>query len=929
MKGENNRKYVANRRQYSQSGAALLAFLLVFIIGGSFFLLRDLNANISKQSYRNQLTFNALKQAKEALIGYAVRYPEQNTTDKGPGWLPCPSAVIDPADVDYGKARSGCATSTNTNTGLLPWKTLGVNQLYDSNGENLWYALSDAYRNTQATSVKLNSETKGQISVDALDDVVAVVMAPGAPIDAYNQNRPSIDPADYLEGENATTGDNLFSFTPTADANDIVVTITRRELMQAVERRVLGDVRNVLKRYHNNYGKYPWLSNFANPRAGEEIAGVAGAGSNSDTLVDSTKDFTVMGLRQGDLVVNQTDGSRGKILSVVDATSIKVDRLDFGNDNDFDTGDNYVIPRFNGSKDTRQGLLPIHESGELFKTSFTVDWEVTDDKSISVDKAITPRHHEKKMKRSTMRSYETISSALSVDDSLGSCSWSTEDKIDCKGRYTDRNFLTGSVTSNAGTVTDAYGYTFQKLSDCSKDFKAAGVQTGDLVINYSDASIATVESTAEAGSVGTTLVDSSRNFVALGIQPRIYLITNTTDDAKGIIETVSATQLTVIALPGENLEFSVGDEYSIKAVRIGTVYDLSKETVKCPYQGHPQETDTIAEVLIVASIDVANPLSFDFDTITSTGDIYRVLEASDRVSESADAPTNIASFIVYDNDVADFAAMGVVVGDAVENRNFDAIGTITAMGVDGNGAWFTYSSLQGGQYPDIFTNENYRIYHTHVNERQYDFELVFNGDSIIPGPAADGSKRRNVCIGYGSDCLSDTPTATELPVNVTDPTVKISDFDINQTQVGETELSLPSGTSGGLRVTGVQHDLLLSNDNEEDLPLWFVDNNWHHLIYLAYSAGDVPGSVACVAGTDCLQLNLANGGSVNTIESLIIAAGDEINDLTIPLVQDRNSGALSDYFERDNNDNNDIFDMETYQADYNDQVMILGPPTIQ
>jgi hypothetical protein len=933
MKGGNKIQYVASRRQNKQSGAVLLAFLLVFIISGSFFLLKDLNANISKESYRNQKTFHSLNQAKETLIGYAVRYPEQNDTVKGPGWLPCPSDELDESDADYGKARSGCATSTDTNTGLLPWKTLGVNELYDSNGENLWYALSDAYRNTQATSVKVNSETAGQITVDGLDDIVAVVIAPGVALDAYNQDRPSIDPLDYLEGENATTGDNTFSFTPTADSNDIVVTITRRELMQAVEKRVLGDVRNVLKRYYDNYGKYPWLSSFANPRAGDEITGVASTGSDSDTLVDSTKDFTLMGLQAGDLVVNQTDDSRGRVVSVVDATTITIDQLDFGTDNDFDSGDTYIIPRFNGNEDTRQGLLPIHEANEVFKTPFGVDWQISTGGTVTVDTGITSSRHTKELERAIKLSYGTVSDSIAVDDSLGSCSWSAVNTIDCKGRYSDQNFLTGSVTSNLTSVTDTYGYTFHKLADCNKDFREAGVEKGDLVINYSDANVLIVDSTAEAGSVGTNLIDTSLDFVALGVQPRIFLVTNTTDNTEGIIETVSATELAVISLPGEELEFNEGDDYSIKEMRIGIIYDDESETVKCPYEGHPQETDTDIDVLVVASANVATPISFDFDTATNTGDIYRVLLATDRVDGTADAPTNYLNFIVYDNDVTDFAAEGARVGDTVENREFKARGTITAMGVDGNGAWFTYTSLQGGQWPDIFPNERYRIDHSHVNERQYDFELSFSGDSSVPTSSEDGSKRRDVCIGYGTDCLSDTPTATTLSVNVSNPTVKISDFDINQTQVGLVQLTLPAVTTGGLRVSGVQYDLLQSDDEEEDLPLWFVDNNWHHLIYVAYSASGIPGSVAICEDPGgppaCLQLNLADGSSVNTVQSLIIAAGDEINDLTIPLAQDRSSGALTDYFENDNSALDDIFRKDGYQSGYNDQVMILRPETIQ
>ena len=72
-------------------------------------------------------------------------------------------------------------------------------------GQGLWYALSDNFRNSPKLE-PLNSETEGQLSVDGNNDIVAVIIAPGAPIG--NQSR---DPADtnilteisnYLETEN-------------------------------------------------------------------------------------------------------------------------------------------------------------------------------------------------------------------------------------------------------------------------------------------------------------------------------------------------------------------------------------------------------------------------------------------------------------------------------------------------------------------------------------------------------------------------------------------------------------------------------------------------------------------------------------------------------------------------------------------------------
>src|SRR3990172_7282410 len=78
--------------QKNQTGAALLAFMLVVIVAASFTLVSKLNQAASS-SYREQGTAIALSRAREALIGYAVHYPDNpSTTDvnAGPGHLPCP-----------------------------------------------------------------------------------------------------------------------------------------------------------------------------------------------------------------------------------------------------------------------------------------------------------------------------------------------------------------------------------------------------------------------------------------------------------------------------------------------------------------------------------------------------------------------------------------------------------------------------------------------------------------------------------------------------------------------------------------------------------------------------------------------------------------------------------------------------------------------
>ena len=60
----------------SQTGAALLAFVLIIIIGSSYFLVTKLNVNLAL-TQQSEETGIALSTAKDALIGYAVTYPDK------------------------------------------------------------------------------------------------------------------------------------------------------------------------------------------------------------------------------------------------------------------------------------------------------------------------------------------------------------------------------------------------------------------------------------------------------------------------------------------------------------------------------------------------------------------------------------------------------------------------------------------------------------------------------------------------------------------------------------------------------------------------------------------------------------------------------------------------------------------------------------
>lgn len=144
-------------------GIALIVLLVLLsaILVGVLLAIAHSNA---LETQRPQRTALALAKAKEALIAYAVAV-QPDTVAKRPGDLPCPDLDND------GHAELTCATAARR-LGRLPWRTLGLPDLRDADGERLWYALSTRFQRTTVNqcptpggALCLNSETPGTLSV--------------------------------------------------------------------------------------------------------------------------------------------------------------------------------------------------------------------------------------------------------------------------------------------------------------------------------------------------------------------------------------------------------------------------------------------------------------------------------------------------------------------------------------------------------------------------------------------------------------------------------------------------------------------------------------------------------------------------------------------------------------------------------------------
>lgn len=208
------------RRQRSlgrkQRGFVVIALVALMVVGGLYFFITNLSPE-QFQARRQQLTGEALAQAREALIGYAVRFREDQLATGTPGvvygYLPLPDLGYNPSNPAAGNNNPGCQAegcdaanfsgngANVTVIGRFPWRTLGTGPLRDSDGECLWYAVSGSHQRIQQTS-PMNWDTLSQLDVvvanstaamvsaiaSAHDRPIAVIFSPGPPLAGQNRS---------------------------------------------------------------------------------------------------------------------------------------------------------------------------------------------------------------------------------------------------------------------------------------------------------------------------------------------------------------------------------------------------------------------------------------------------------------------------------------------------------------------------------------------------------------------------------------------------------------------------------------------------------------------------------------------------------------------------------------------------------------------
>ncbi len=244
-------------RKFNQKGATLIIFAVVISLLVLGYIFNNLNGK-QLEAVKKDKTAKALFEAKSALLGWSVmRETSDPPTSAKPGQLPCPEDTSLIGTPNEGSSLNTCNSALPV-VGRLPWRSLGLGDIRDGNGDKLWYVLSPGFRNTP-----INSGTVGQLTVNGnVNAAVAIIFSSGSVLSG--QNRPTLAVSNYLDLTN-NDGDISFATMGAVGAfNDVSILVTQAELFQLIERRILrelrGDTTQGLVRYYSSQGanNYPF-----------------------------------------------------------------------------------------------------------------------------------------------------------------------------------------------------------------------------------------------------------------------------------------------------------------------------------------------------------------------------------------------------------------------------------------------------------------------------------------------------------------------------------------------------------------------------------------------------------------------------------------------------------------------------------------------
>ena len=254
--------------QKPQSGFALLIFVVVLMGFGGTIAASFLGSKVeSVNQNKDNHDYEVLRKAKQALLSFAVDYTVDNDFYEM-GRLPCPDATF--TAITEGIQSGNCGARHANAVGYLPWKTLGMEVLRDSNGECLWYVVSGDYKGSPKADM-LNEDSNGLLwiqdengipyhGVTPGDRPIAIIIAPGGQLQGQTRNladnnmahcRGNYTEANYLESggivnyatDHLNSADDIWTYLhgslgsrlDNSNFNDKMVWISKDEYWDAVK----------------------------------------------------------------------------------------------------------------------------------------------------------------------------------------------------------------------------------------------------------------------------------------------------------------------------------------------------------------------------------------------------------------------------------------------------------------------------------------------------------------------------------------------------------------------------------------------------------------------------------------------------------------------------------------------------------------------
>jgi len=235
--------------QRAQRGAALLVFLVLLVMGALTWVVGNLTPE-TVEAARARKTADALAQARDALIGYALKHRDAQAAKDADssglddrsmyGYLPLPdlgssrNQNLDPICLDgASNPVEGCDANYFTGlnfdangigptvVGRFPWRAFGIAPLRDGHGECLWLIVSGLHSRILRASPPpamplppLNWDTLGQLDIvvangtNALNSAlasaherpVAIIFAPGPALPGQDRATSATDDVSQCGG---------------------------------------------------------------------------------------------------------------------------------------------------------------------------------------------------------------------------------------------------------------------------------------------------------------------------------------------------------------------------------------------------------------------------------------------------------------------------------------------------------------------------------------------------------------------------------------------------------------------------------------------------------------------------------------------------------------------------------------------------------